>query len=221
MNITRASIAFAAVLSLLAFSQSAYATPITIDKVTMSAGVLQVTGPGITGTYRGGQSDFYDTVNGVETLMFSAFCVDLYHTMKIGVESPVLIFDTGTLTENFNGLGVSNEVAFKIDWLIANGINTTPLQELATQAVIWRLLFPEVTVTSNNASIEAAIDDLNGNIGSISSLPITYLPREEPWGQPQAFAGPGTQVSEASTMLIMLLPFGILFAYRKRIVAIA
>ena len=164
------------------------------------------------------------------------FCVDLFHTINVGGQSPSLTYTSQSLTTDnnpavsnppHNGYALQANVSAEIQYLahvgigLANGpINTTFTDELtAIQAAIWELEYG-LTAKSSDSTINNYISSFYsyalavGSGGSPAEELYNSMHQSFVDGNPSLTAS----VPEPSTWAIMILGFaGVgFFAYRRK-----
>jgi hypothetical protein len=231
----------------LAAGSVANAGPITVDSVGTydnldSSIQVTLTGPGLhlPGSYSATEYStaisLHESPSGPSIWVF---CVDLFHNVTVGGQSPGLTYNTQTLTTDTNPAGGSNPAPHlgylisplqsqEINWLAGQGVNIIggphdTNNVTAIQAAIWAIEYG-VTVTSSNATINGLITGWESAAafnGPFSSSATELYSTSDPLAQ--SFVTPlgpnlTTGVPEPSTWAMILLGFaGVGFmAYRRK-----
>jgi hypothetical protein len=222
----------------LAAGSVANATTYTIDSVSVyDWNTVSLSGTGYNGvTYSGTE---YSTAIGLHVASTPAsqylwvFCVDLFHTINVGGQSPNLTYTTQTLTTDNNPAGpnppthtgymLPANVSAQIQYLAHLGVGlagtTGHANEVtAIQAAIWEIEYG-LTALSSNSTINNLITTFYNQAlasGSTSPAEELYNSRHQSFvdGNPSLTTG----VPEASTWAMMILGFcGVGFmAYRRK-----
>jgi hypothetical protein len=116
--------------------------------------VEQINAPIDTGAYVG---EFALTTNHGQV---NAWCVDLYHDISTGPQSPPIDYQTITgLTTDNNGNALTQTQINEMSWLIVDGSNImdhggTPDQSAAIQLAIWSLEYAGFSFTGSSANVD-------------------------------------------------------------------
>ena len=218
------------VCSILAGSSAARATTYTIDSVGVyDLNTVTLSGTGYNNvTYNETE---YSTPIGLHVAGTPAdqnlwvFCVDLFHTINVGGQSPGLTYTSQTLTTDnnpavsnppHNGYALNTNVSAEIQYLahigigLANGPTSTTVTDEVTaiQAAIWELEYG-LTATSSDATINNYISSFYSNALAVSP---GGSPAEELYNSVhQSFVDGSpsltTPVPEPSTWAMMILGF--------------
>lgn len=222
----------------LVAGSAANATTYTIDSVTVyDWNTVTLSGTGYNGVHY--NETEYSTPIGLHVKNTPAsqylwvFCVDLFHTINVGGQSPNLTYTTQTLTTDNNpagpnppthtGYALPANVSAEIEYLAHIGIGEAGTSGhdndvTAIQAAIWELEYG-LTAHSSNSTINGLISTFYNNVihsGSTSPAEELYNAAHQSFvdGKPSLT----TSVPEPSTWAMMILGFcGVGFmAYRRK-----